>query len=202
MVKVLDCHPFLLRSPAKSGQFRGLFPFSFLFSSISKGTGIRGYWELNNLTPDFVMYTAEGLKQQFGKLSVAKAEFGLKARGWQALADKLNQPSGEDATKQLEQLRQENAALKQELAALKAQVGNSDPVGFWLLDGNFDRSRFSDFGVPDAAFKKESVAKQFHKELSRRYHPDKGGTPEQMANLNKLLDQILALVEMNYGVGV
>jgi hypothetical protein len=147
------------------------------------------------------MYTAQSLKQQYKTLAAAKAQLNLKARGWQALADKLNQPSADDAIAQLEQLRQENAALKQQLDALKSQVGNSDPVGFWLLDGNFDRSRFPDFGVPDTAFRKESLAKQFHKELSKRFHPDKGGTAEQMANLNKLLGQVLGLVEMNNGLG-
>jgi hypothetical protein len=148
------------------------------------------------------MYTAQSLKQQYKTLAAAKTQLNLKARGWQALADKLNQPSPEDAIAQLEQLRQENAALKQQLDALKTQVANPDPVGFWLLDGNFDRSRFPDFGVPDMAFHKESAAKQFHKDLSKRFHPDKGGTAEQMANLNKLLDQVLALVQLNKGMEV
>lgn len=61
------------------------------------------------------MYTAQSLKQQYKTLAAAKTQLNLKARGWQALADKLNQPSPEDAIAQLEQLRLENAALKQQL---------------------------------------------------------------------------------------
>lgn len=36
-------------------------------------------------------YTVEQLKQQFGKLSDAKAHFGVKAASWAALASKLNE---------------------------------------------------------------------------------------------------------------
>jgi curved DNA-binding protein CbpA len=46
-----------------------------------------------------------------------------------------------------------------------------------------------------------SIARKFYKELARRYHPDKGGTNEQMANLKLLEDQMMALVEMNEGLG-
>jgi hypothetical protein len=148
-----------------------------------------------------MMHSVQGLKQQYKSLAAAKVALGVTARGWQALTDKLNRPSGEEAIAQLNQLRQENAALKQQLDALKTQVAHPDPVGFWLLDGNFDRSRFPDFGVPKEAFYKESIAKTFHKQLARQFHPDKGGTAEQMANLNRLHDQVLALVEMNNGLG-
>lgn len=141
------------------------------------------------------MHSVQGLKQQYKTLAAAKAALGVTARGWDALVAKLNaSPASE-----LDQLRQEIAQLKAQVAQLQ-QVAN--PTGFWLLDGNFDRSRFPDFGVPQEAFRKESVAKRFHKELSKRFHPDKGGTAEQMANLNKLLGQILGLVEMNNGLGV
>jgi ABC-type transporter Mla subunit MlaD len=37
-------------------------------------------------------YTVERLKQQFGKLSDAKAHFGVKASSWANLAAKLNEP--------------------------------------------------------------------------------------------------------------
>jgi hypothetical protein len=143
---------------------------------------------------DEMMHSVQGLKQQYKTLAAAKAALGLTARGWDALVAKLNA----SPTSELDQLRQENAQLKAQIAQLQ-QVAN--PTGFWLLDGNFDRSRFPDFGVPHEAFRKESVAKQFHKELSKQFHPDKGGTAEQMANLNKLLGQILGLVEMNDGLG-
>jgi hypothetical protein len=140
------------------------------------------------------MYSAQSLKREYGTLAQAKSATGLTARGWQALADKLNQPSP-DA--QIKLLQSQVKQLQQEIIQLK-NLGN--PIGFWLLDGNFDRSRFTDFDVPQDAFYKASIARKFHKELSRRYHPDKGGTEEQMANLNRLLDQSLALVEMNGGM--
>jgi hypothetical protein len=141
------------------------------------------------------MYTVQGLKREFKTIAAAKAKLGVTARGWDALVAKLNAlPSSE-----LDELRAENALLRKQIAQLKGLV---NPIGFWLLDGNFDRSRFPDFGVPKDAFYKESVAKTFHKELARQFHPDKGGTAEQMANLNQLLNQLLALVEMNGGLGV
>ncbi len=123
------------------------------------------------------MHSVQGLKQQYKTLAAAKAALGVTARGWDALVAKLNaSPTGE-----LDQLRQEIAQLKAQIAQLQ-QVAN--PTGFWLLDGNFDRSRFPDFGVPNEAFYKESVAKAFHQQLARQFHPDKGGSAEQMANLN------------------
>jgi hypothetical protein len=188
-------HRFVIRTEV---LVRIFISSGFSTCTVGGGSGDTGDGQF---TSSFDMHTTQSLKQQYKTLAAAKAQLGLKAKGWQALADKLNQPSGKDAIAQLEQLRLENAALKQQLDALKLQVANPDPIGFWLLDGNFDRSRFPDFGVPDTAFRQESVAKQFHKDLSKRFHPDKGGTAEQMANLNKLLDQVLALVEMNGGLG-
>lgn len=43
-------------------------------------------------TPQAPTYTVESLKQQYKTLAAAKKHFGLKANGWQALADKLNAP--------------------------------------------------------------------------------------------------------------
>lgn len=40
-------------------------------------------------------YTVQQLQQQFRKLTDAKAHFGIKATSWQALVDKLNQPTDE-----------------------------------------------------------------------------------------------------------
>jgi hypothetical protein len=142
------------------------------------------------------MHTIESLRTEFKTLAKAKAALGLKAASWKALAEKANGPEA-----LVQQLRQENEMLRQLVAELQGRGGQFDPIGFWLQDGNFDRSRFPDFGVPEEAFHKQSVAKAFHKQLARQYHPDKGGTAEQMANLNRLLDQVLALVEMNDGMG-
>jgi hypothetical protein len=136
------------------------------------------------------MHTAKSLKAEHKTLAAAKSAHKLKVKSWQALADKLNTPTIE--------------SLQQKIKELEAQLVTSqrfDPVGFWLLSDNFDRSRLSDFNMPEETTKSESLAKQFWKELARRYHPDKGGTEEQMVNLNKLQNQILAFVDMNGGIG-
>ncbi|PSN17110.1 hypothetical protein C7271_19455 [filamentous cyanobacterium CCP5] len=44
-------------------------------------------------------FTVDQLKQQFEKFSHAKAHFGIKASGWQALADKLNDQTAPDSPK-------------------------------------------------------------------------------------------------------
>ncbi|MEB3360149.1 MAG: hypothetical protein VKK04_25715 [Synechococcales bacterium] len=150
-------------------------------------------------------YTVEGLKQQFPKLAEAKAFFGLKARGWQALADKLNQPSLEDLKSQLEQLREQVAVLQAENEQLRASLakGNGfDEAGFWLLDGNFERSKFEDFGIGENATEMESKAKAEYRRLAQKYHPDNGGTDEQMANVNRLYEQMISLVKINGGMGL
>lgn len=74
---------------------------------------------------------------------------------------------------------------------------SKDKKGFWLMDENFDRSRFTDFDLPDNATRDAAVAKKVYLDLSRKYHPDAGGSDEQMANVRKLYDQMSALVEMN-----
>jgi hypothetical protein len=140
------------------------------------------------------MFTVQGLKKDYKSIAQAKTHFGVTARGWEALAAKLNDSP---TIAELQTLRQENAELRAQLAQ-----GQFDPVGFWLLDGNFDRSRFTDFSVPNGAFYKESLARAFYRDLARRFHPDAGGSDEQMANLNHLLDQLLALAAMNGGRGV
>jgi hypothetical protein len=136
------------------------------------------------------MHTIVSLKAKHKTLATAKAAYQVKAASWQALTDKLNTPTVE--------------SLRQKIKELEAQVAASqsfDVIGFWLSDGNFERSKFGDFGTPAEATYKESVARQFYKELARRYHPDKGGTNEQMANLKRLEDQMMAMVEFNEGLG-
>jgi hypothetical protein len=140
------------------------------------------------------MTTAENLKKQYKTFKAAKADKGIKAKSWAALAEKIN-AAGLQA--RIDELEAENKALKQQLTTAQ----NFDIIGFWLQNGNFDRSKFGDFGTPKEATFKESVARKFYKELARRYHPDKGGTNEQMANLKLLEDQMMALVEMNEGLG-
>jgi hypothetical protein len=143
------------------------------------------------------MYTAASLKKEHKILAAAKASHNLKARSWVDLAAKINIPTTAQLQANIAKLEAENAVLKQQLATAQS----FDLVGFWLQDGNFERSKFGDFDTPKEATFKESVARRFYKELARRYHPDQGGTNEQMANLKRLEDQMMAMVEFNEGLG-
>jgi hypothetical protein len=76
------------------------------------------------------MHTPDLLKKEYKTLATAKAFYNIKARSWAGLAEKLNTPT-------VEQLQAEIADLKQQLATAQG----FDPVGFWLQNGNFDRSK-------------------------------------------------------------
>jgi polyhydroxyalkanoate synthesis regulator phasin len=150
-------------------------------------------------------YTAASLKEQFKTFSDAKQHFGLKARSWQALADKLNAPSVDDLKVQLTTLQTQVAKLEAENKQLRAHAATGtgfDEVGFWLLDRNFERAKFEDFGIPEAATEMESQAQAEYKRLAQKYHPDNGGLDEQMQNLNRLRQQMLAIVKLNGGIGL
>ena len=145
-------------------------------------------------------YTDKNLKEQFQSFKDAKAHFKIKARSWKALAAKLNKPSQED---EISILKRQIEQLKAEVERLRAASEDAfDEVGFWLLDRNFERAIFEDFGVSEQATEMESEAKKIHKELSQRYHPDSGGSDEQMANVNKLKKQMLSVVRLNGGMGL
>jgi hypothetical protein len=150
-------------------------------------------------------YTVQSLKIQYKTFKEAKQCLRIKANSWISLVDKLNSPSYDQLKEQVTYLSQELENLKKENIQLKQAVAKNDgfdEVGFWLLDNNFDRSKFSDFGVPQDAKEMESAAKEFYKKLAKIYHPDKGGTEMQMANLNRLLEQMMVLVDMNGGLGL
>lgn len=155
----------------------------------------------------FIQYSMTAvaeLKKQYKSFKEAKVTLGVKARSWEELAKKLDQPTYEQLTIQVQALLKTNQELIEDIATLKNSIAKTkefDEVGFWLLDNNFDRSRFPDFSLSEEATKKESAAKAFHKQLAKKYHPDNGGTPMQMANLNKLFEQVMALVELNGGLG-
>ncbi|MBD2068111.1 hypothetical protein H6F93_11345 [Leptolyngbya sp. FACHB-671] len=152
------------------------------------------------------MYTEAELKKQFKSFQDARKAFpGIKARGWETLAQKLNEPSPEQLKTQVKALNELVESLKQEIEALKKSVvqpSDFDEIGFWLLDRNFDRSKFEDFDIAEDATECESAAKSVYKKLAQQYHPDSGGTDEQMANVNRLHEQMMALVKMNGGLGV
>jgi uncharacterized small protein (DUF1192 family) len=150
-------------------------------------------------------YTEASLRKQFKKLADAKKHFGLKARGWQALADKLNTPSADELKAQLKVLENRIAKLEAENKQLREHVSGVngfDEVGFWLLDRNFERAKFEDFGIPSEATEMESKAQAEYKRLAQKYHPDNGGLDEQMQNLNRLRKQMLSFVKLNGGVGL
>ena len=150
-----------------------------------------------------INYTVAEIKSKYKTLKEAKAHFNLKANSWTALVQKLNAPTYEQLKKRVDDLSRENESLKEENTALKKSISKTnefDEVGFWLLDENFGRSKFSDFDVPEEATEIESSAKAFYKKLAQKYHPDKGGTEIQMSNLNRLYDQMMVLVEMNSGL--
>ncbi|NEZ64829.1 hypothetical protein D0962_18895 [Leptolyngbyaceae cyanobacterium CCMR0082] len=140
------------------------------------------------------------LKERFSKLKEAKAELGIKASSWKILAEKLNKP---DPEQEIAMLKEQVVLLKAENKRLREAGENAfDEVGFWLLDRNFDRAKFEDFGVSEKATEMESEAKKIYIELSQRYHPDNGGLDEQQANINKLKKQMLAVVKLNGGMGL
>lgn len=145
-------------------------------------------------------YTERSLKQQFSSFKEAKAHFKIKARSWKALAEKLNKP---DPGQEIAMLKEQVVLLKAEVKRLREAGAEAfDEVGFWLLDRNFDRAKFEDFGVTEKATEMESEAKKIYIELSQRYHPDNGGLDEQQANINKLRKQMLAVVKLNGGMGL
>lgn len=150
-------------------------------------------------------HTAASLKEQFKTFTDVKQHFGLKARSWQALADKLNAPSVDDLKAQLTTLEAQVARLEAENKRLRAHAATGkgfDEVGFWLLDRNFERAKFEDFGIPDVATEMESKAEAEYKRLAQKYHPDNGGLDEQMQNLNRLRNQMLSIVKLNGGIGI
>lgn len=149
-------------------------------------------------------YNIKELQSQYKSFKKAKEVLNLKARSWSKLVEKLNSPSYDQLKASLTHSKEEIRLLRQENQSLKQSISRTeefDEVGFWLLDNNFERSRFSDFAISEDATKIESAARVFYKKIAQRYHPDKGGTEMQMSNVNHLYDQMMALVEMNNGLG-
>ena len=149
-------------------------------------------------------YNTKKLQSQYGSFKRAKEALNIKARSWSKLVEKLNYPSYGQLKEHFTCLQEEIRLLRQENQSLKQSISKTrefDEIGFWLLDNNFERSKFSDFNISEEATKVESAAKNFYKKIAKRYHPDRGGTEMQMSNVNHLYDQMMALVEMNNGLG-
>ncbi len=79
--------------------------------------------------------------------------------------------------------------------AIRQKKAAPNKMGELLRNKNFDNADFEDFDIPAKAFKSTVEAKKAYRELAKKYHPDKGGSEEQMANLNVLFDQINANIE-------
>ena len=78
-------------------------------------------------------YTVEALKQEFSSLKAAKHHFGVSARGWTALADKLNSPDSAQAASspsssqrtvsaRLDAVEQELQHIRMSLATISEQL--------------------------------------------------------------------------------
>ncbi len=67
-------------------------------------------------------YTAEQLKQHFKTLNSAKAHFNLKASGWAALADKLNNRASDSAPPTVNNAHDAKDSIPYRLEAIEHEV--------------------------------------------------------------------------------
>ncbi|MDF5717815.1 MAG: hypothetical protein PUP93_29105, partial [Rhizonema sp. NSF051] len=151
------------------------------------------------------MYTVKELKEKHKKFAAAKQHFGIKAKGWQRLCDKLNINFAKDA---------EIAELQSKIALLEKQITENKPksdLDLLLSD------RFYKRGVqPNEIFESlealnedpegmvsnawefsESVLKRRYYKLAMIYHPDVNGSNEQMINLNHAYKNAQAITKIN-----
>lgn len=146
------------------------------------------------------MHTVATLKAQHKTLAAAKAFHHLKANSWAALAEKLNpQPSIKELQAEIDRLKVENAALKQQLAT--AQNTDSDyfvspeaeiVYSIINLDGE---QRLKALGVNKTHYKNSDKAKKWRNDLAKKVHPDKCAHPQA----GKAMDEITALYENMVG---
>lgn len=153
------------------------------------------------------MYTIEQLKQTYRKIAIAKAHFGVKARGWSALCDKLNQDYLKDA--KIKDLEEEIRILKTKISKLTA-ISDLDLMLTDLVykrgvgsDEIFESPEAlegepSDVGRDDWAYF-ESILTGRYRRLAKRYHADVGGSDEQMKNLTNAYKIGQALIKNNGG---
>jgi hypothetical protein len=73
-------------------------------------------------------------------------------------------------------------------------------IGFWLLNRNFDRAKFEDFGISEEMLSSQEMAEQKYKQLAKQFHPDTGGSEEQMQNINALRKQMMSFVKLSGGM--
>ncbi|NEZ62002.1 hypothetical protein D0962_04300 [Leptolyngbyaceae cyanobacterium CCMR0082] len=74
--------------------------------------------------------------------------------------------------------------------------GKIDP-GLWLNDNLFGIADIEDFGIKERDLTSTESVDKAYKKLARQFHPDKGGSGEQMANLNRLRSQMKSIAKLN-----
>jgi hypothetical protein len=152
------------------------------------------------------MHTAASLRKEYKTLAVAKADKGVKASSWAALADKLNaivepiaSPNIKELQTQIAKLTAENLELKQQLST--AQSTDSDyfvspqaEIVFSIikLDGE---QRLKALGINKSHYKNSDKAKKWRNELATKVHPDKCTHPHAA----RAMDEITALYENMVG---
>jgi hypothetical protein len=158
------------------------------------------------------MYTAQDLKKQFSSFKSAKDSFKVKAQSWQKLCDKLNGESSKDA--RLLKLESKVKELTTQLESLRAIKSIKSELDILLMDLVYKRgvgddeifeSKEAMEGEPDDADRDDwasfySTLKRRYHRLSQLYHPDGGGTEEQMANLTHSYKSALTYVKANNGM--
>jgi hypothetical protein len=150
------------------------------------------------------MYTIASLKAEHKTLAAAKAAHSIKASSWAALADKLNNPPTPKPTikglqAEVDRLKTENAALKQQLAT--AQDTESDyfvsptaeiVYSIVKLDGE---QRLKALGINRSHYKDAAKAKKWRNDLAAKVHPDKCAHPQAAT----AMDEITALYKNMVG---
>ena len=155
------------------------------------------------------MYTIASLKAEYKTLAAAKVAHNIKASGWVALVDKLNnppivnppiaKPTIKGLQAQITELKAENKDLKQQLIA--AQNTESDyfvspdaeiVYSIIKLDGE---QRLKALGINRTHYKNPDKAKKWRNDLAMKIHPDKCAHP----HAGKAMDEITALYDNMVG---
>jgi cell division protein FtsB len=145
------------------------------------------------------MHTIASLKAEYKTLAAAKATFRLKARSWADLVEKIKPDPIVELQAEIDRLKAENAALKQQLTT--AQNTDSDyfvspeaeiVYSIINLDGE---QRLKALGVNKTHYKNSDKAKKWRNDLAKKVHPDKCAHP----HAGKAMDEITALYENMVG---
>jgi hypothetical protein len=166
---------------------------------------------------DGAMYTEKDLKDKYKKFAAAKEHFGVKANGWLALCNKLNVEAAKgrilDLEHQNERLQSQLEAAMVRILELEQESTKSD-LDLMLTDLVYKRGVGSDeifesseameeepegVGRDDWAYF-ESVLKRRYFRLAKRYHPDRGGSNDQLNNLKHAYEVAKTFVKINGGL--